>query len=242
MDKQAEALKKQSEAARAVVKQIEDMQGNASPSSIRQAVEGLAQGFQYDVAWGAATDPEQVKQMQLQQARDVEVKRDQLLAQKAELEKKKKARDEHREKAAAAAAKKESLNQEIAPEFAADAAANPGTVAYENAQQTARQKDKDKAARENADASAFEADKKKIDEDSKWLETHAPTPDNISEYRAKIKEMSDALNDALAILQELSSLGADTRKLGTALGNLQREVGDTRIIAELALSYAHQGN
>ena len=141
-------------------------------------------------------------------------------------------RKEEREKAAKAAALAQKTKEELAPEDDPNAANTPGTVAYENAQQAARQKDKGKATTINSDAAAFAADRKVVDADSAWLRTHAATPENVGEYRAKIQELLKAVADMQSAFTEIQNLGGDVHSIAKVLETTKREVADVRIIVE----------
>ncbi|HEV2691933.1 MAG TPA: hypothetical protein VG347_03480 [Verrucomicrobiae bacterium] len=258
------ATKEQAEAEAAAYKTVEDAQREKQKAADErvQQIQGLQTdagtkqswgqqlwvGFQGFVEMYRASKSENSKFSVTQAGLDANEKTEKAAAEDAkakadaaaaEQKRIKDAADEKErlEKEAAEKGKRaEELKLKIAPELAPDAANTPGTVAYENAQAAARQRDKDKTGKIDADASAFGADQKKITEDSKWLDSHGPTQQNIGEYKAKIKEMSDALADAMSIVTELAALGADTKKLGTALTALQKDAAETRIIAEHALA------
>jgi hypothetical protein len=75
-------------------------------------------------------------------------------------------------------------------------------------------------------------------EDLKYLDTHSLTPDNAAEYREKFQDMQAKLADANNILAELGGLGADTKKLATALLTLQKDSAEVRTLAQRALDAA----
>lgn len=241
-----DAERKKQEEAEARVNQIQDVQTDvASMKSYGQAImvglEGIREAYRSassDNSKLSLTDAGNAANLTTEQkaAADAKARAD---AAEAEAERIKKAGEERErlQKDAEEKAKKAAeLQAKIAPEFAPDAATKPGTVAYENAQAAARQRDRDNAARINSDVTAFSADKKTVEADSRWLNSNAPTAQNIGEYRAKIAEMSNAVADMVAIMNELSSLGADTKKLAISLTALQKDAAETKNIANQALS------
>jgi len=157
---------------------------------------------------------------------DAKARADAAAAEAARIKKDADNKEKLEKEADEAAKKARELQDKLGPESVA--------VAQANANQAARQADKDKTGTINADASAFGADTKRINQDINTIgrENGRIDPESVAKAKAAHDDLVAAFTDAMSVVSELATMGEDTKKMKAELAKLQQRVAQVSTAAD----------
>ena len=193
--------------------------------------ESIATQFKYDTTFGATTNPNQQAKIAEDAAKNAEATQAHLEEQSRQLQKQKEERTKHNEEAAHLAGEAETKRQEYNSQLDPK---KPGTVAWQNAQDTATQKKRDITSNESRFAQDIDQFNKDATEYTK--NSGRPDPESINKARQAMKDMYDLVNDMTTIVrtlaaehQNVSLLARDVADAKSAIALLQSQMRNGRL-------------
>ena len=214
----AEEQAKESRQREALAKSMAGQEGKESFTP-----EAIKTQFKYDETFGTTTNPDEQAKIAGEAAKNAEATQANLEEQARQLQKQKDERTKHNEEAARLAGEAETRRQE----YNADTdPKRPGSVAWQNAQDTATQKQRDRTSNE----SRFAQDLDQFNKDASELTKNRgrTDPESINKARQAMRDMYALVADMTTIVQTLAAEHQNVSSLAREVNAVKSEVAALR--------------